>query len=184
MAKKIENKVKKNISAHSNILLERFRLILLALLGLVIFYPPYLRGLYFETEQLPTEIFVFIVYLAFLIYKFIRQDKKFLKTPLEYVSLGFVLVYFISIFNAVGTREAIGEWLKYCMFFAVFIMLSELLNTYRSKIFALQMMVVSALGVSIIGIDGAAGGKLTAMLNSGFKALGTDKDVFFWYIRG
>lgn len=164
--------------------LELFRWILLSLLAIVVFYPPYLRGLYFETEQLPAEVFVFIIYIVFLVYKFLKQDKKFIKTPLEYVSLGFVLVYFISIFGAVGTREAIGEWLKYCMFFAVFIMLSELLKTDRAKLFVLWTIVASALGISIIGIDGVAGSKLTGMLNGFFKALGAGKDVFFGIFVG
>lgn len=168
----------------SNSIIEKFRLVLLALLGIVVFYPPFLRGLYFEEEQLPTEIFVFIIYLAFLAYKYIKQDKKFIKTPMEYVSLGFVLVYLVSIFASVGTREAIGEWLKYCMFFVVFIMLSELLNTYKSKIAMLWVLVTSSLGISIIGIDGIAGGKLATFLNSAFKVLGADREIFYGIFVG
>lgn len=165
-------------------LLEKFRLVLLALLAVIIFYPPYLRGLYFETEQLPAEILIFTVYIAFLVYKYLKHDKKFVKTPLEYIAFGFVIVYFISILSAVGTREAIGEWLKYCMYFAVFIMLSELLSTYKSKIISLWVLIASALGVSIIGIDGIAGGKFTNVLNGIFKIFGAKQDLIFGIFVG
>lgn len=156
-----------------------FRWFLLAALAVVLFYPPFLRGLYFEKEQLPAEIYVFVVFVVFSIFKIFKRDRDFLQTPLDYASFGFVVVYFISIFVAVSTRQAIGEWLKYCMYFAVFFMLSELANTFTSRTAMLWVIIVSALGVSFIGIDGAAGGKITAGFNLLFLRLGAANDIFF-----
>lgn len=156
-----------------------FRIFLLVAMSVVIFYPPFLRGLYFETEQLPTEIYVFLVFAAFWVYKILKRDKRFLETPIDYAAFGFVLVYFISIFVAVGTRQAIGEWLKYCMYFAIFLMLSDLVTTYRSRTAMLWVIIASALGVSFIGIDGAAGEKISKALNAFFKAFGYEYDTFF-----
>lgn len=155
------------------------RILLLVALSVVIFYPPFLRGLYFETEQLPAEICVFFIFLAFWIYKILKRDKRFLDTPVDYAAFGFVLVYFISIFVAVGTRQAIGEWLKYCMYFAIFLMLSDLATTYRSRTAMLWVIIASALGVSFIGIDGAAGERISKALNAFFKAFGAKHDTFF-----
>jgi len=167
----------KNTSVVNKNFIEGFRIVLLCLISIIVFYPPFLRGLYFEDEQLPTEIFVFLIYIAFMVYKYLIKNKKLIKTPLEYVSLGFTAVYLVSIFTAVGTREAVGEWLKYCMFFAIFTMLSELLNTYKSKIAVLWVIISSALGVSLIGIDGMAGNKLSGALNKVIRVFDPTRDI-------
>lgn len=174
--------------------LKYFRWILLAALAAIIFYPPFLRGLYFEEEQLPTEILVFIVFTAFWVYKTLKKDKRFLETPLDYAAITFTAIYLISMITAVTLRGAVNEWLKYCMYFAVFFMLSELANTYRSRMGIIWVLVASALGLSLIGIDGAAGAKAAAILNTFFKKVrlldnfflifGEDREVLFGLFVG
>ncbi len=61
-----------------------FRRILLAAIAVLIFYPPFLRGLYFETEQLPAMMYTLVIFGAFWVYKFLKRDKRFLETPLDY----------------------------------------------------------------------------------------------------
>lgn len=146
---------------------------------IVIFYPVYLRGLYFETEQLPTEIIIFILFIIYWLGKHFEKDFTFLRTPIEYGMMGFVVVYFLSIFVSVSVRSAISEWLKYCMCFSVFYILTDFLNTYTKKVIALWVMISSALGVCIIGLDAAAGGSFVKILNDFFRSLGAVRDVFF-----
>jgi len=164
--------------------LKYLRVILLAAICIVAFYPPYLRGLFFENEQFPTEIFVFTAFAVFWIYKAVKKDGKFLETPVDYASFGFVIVYLLSLLAAVALRYAISEWLKYCMYFAVFFMLSELTYTYKSKIVVLWVIIASAAGVSILGIDGAAGGSIANALNGFFKSMGAGDEVFFELFKG
>lgn len=162
-----------------DIIVNRLRVFLTAALMIIIFYPPYLQGLFFEKHVLPTQIFVFIIFIVFLVYKWTKNDYTFFRTPVEYVSLGFVIVYLISIFVAVHTRSAIIEWLKYCMYFAVFYMVSDLADNMKTKLIFLWTIVVSAAGVSIIGLDAALGGNIVSILNKFFKALGVQGDLFF-----
>lgn len=164
--------------------LKYLRIALLIAVLVVVFYPPFLRGLYFEDEQLPTEIFVFAVFIVFWVYKLLKRDKRFLETPIDYASLGFVIVYLLSIFVSVSTRLAIAEWLKYCMYFAVFFMLSELVDTYKSKIATLWVIVASGVGVSIIGIDGVAGEHIAKICNGIFKVLGLKIEFFETFLAG
>jgi hypothetical protein len=165
-------------------LLSRLRVILLAALIIVIFYPPYLQGLFFEKHFLPTQIFVFAVFILFLIYKWMKKDHRFFKTPIDYIAIGFVLVYFISIFTAVHTRSAIIEWMKYLMYFAVFYMLSSLADNLKTKFIILWTIVASAAGSSILGLDAAMGGNLVGFLNNIFKKLGAKSDIFFGLFVG
>ena len=160
-------------------LITRMRAFLIAAMAIIIFYPPYLQGLFFEKHILPTGIFVFAVFIIFLVYKWLKKDFDFLKTPIEYIALAFVAVYFISIFNAVHTRSAIIEWLKYCMYFAVFYMITELANALKTKLLFLWTIIASAVGVSIIGLDSAIGGKFVGVLNKIFNILGYKGDMFF-----
>jgi O-antigen ligase len=160
-------------------LITRMRAFLIAAMAVIIFYPPYLQGLFFEKHVLPTGIFVFAVFIIFLVYKWLKKDFAFLKTPIEYIALAFVAVYFISIFNAVHTRSAIIEWLKYCMYFAVFYMITELANDLKTKLLFLWTIIVSAVGVSIIGLDSANGGKFVGVLNKVFNIFGYKGDMFF-----
>jgi len=174
-----KEQTRRNITKKENIL-KILRIFLIAALTIIIFYPPYLQGLYFEKHVLPTQIIVFTVFIIFLIYKWLKNDNTpFFKTPLEYVCLGFVIVYFISIFAAVHTRSAITEWLKYCMYFAVFYMVSDLADTLKTKRIFLWTIVISAVGVSIIGLDAALGGNIVGILNKFFNVLGVKGSVFF-----
>lgn len=157
---------------------------ILAILLFVVFYSPFLRGLYFESEQLYAESFIFFSFLLFCIYKYLINDKRFLVTTIDYAAFGFVIVYFIVIFNAAGTRPAINEWIKYCMFFAVFFMGSELINTAKRKRIALWIVVLSAMGVSLLGIDAIAGENIAKSLNAFFAALGTNIKFFGLLVDG
>lgn len=180
---KTGNSKKKVKSSYMNSKGNLLRVVVFIALLLIVFYPPYLRGLFFEAEQTVTAIFIFILFLVFWIYKYINRDGRFLRTPLDYASFGFIIVYTISLFTAVGLRYAIIEWLKYCMYFAVFFMLSELTANYRSKLPVLWTIIASGAGVSLIGIDGAAGGHGSAVLNNVFKFLGAGHEVFFDLFR-
>jgi len=165
-------------------LINRLRILLIAALTIITFYPPYLQGLYFEKHVLPTQIIVFVTFIVFLIYKLLKKDYTFFRTPIDYVCLGFVIVYFISIFVAVHTRSAIIEWLKYCMYFAVFYMISDLADNHKIKLLFLWTIVISAVGVSIIGLDAALGGNFVKILNKFFNLLGVKGNLFFGLFGG
>jgi O-antigen ligase len=162
----------------------KLRKVIMICLLLVTFYPPFLRGLFFEAEQLFTETLVFFIYIIFWIYKHLKRDKKLLSSPLDYTALGFVIVYFISLIPSIDKYLAISEWLKYCMYFAIFHMVSEIVITYRSKAILLWTIVAAACCVSIIGLDALAGGKLVDVLNRFFRSIGITqvlglKEMFF-----
>ncbi|MFZ5987221.1 MAG: O-antigen ligase family protein [Bacillota bacterium] len=146
---------------------------------LVVFYSPYVRGLYFESEQLYAEILVLTAFAVYWVYKLLNKDKTFIKTPLEYAALGFPIIYFISLFASTGLRTSISEWLKYFMYFSAFIIVSRLVTTFRLKLLVIGVVVTSALGVCILGIDGMAGGRLAEAFNSFFNSMGVEKKVFF-----
>ena len=186
MAKKTKKKQKKHLpkkyetkkKQESKLAIHLEKIIFILLL-IIMFYPVYLRGMYFENEQLWLEIFVFTLFAAFWVYRYLKKDETSLYTPIDYAAISLVAVYLLSLIAAVSLRLALLEWQKYCMYFAVFFMLSRLAYTHRRKMIALWVMLASGTGVCILGLDGAAGGTISKALNRFFSMLGADHDVFF-----
>lgn len=145
-----------------------YKLILIAIL-VIVFYPPFQRGLFFEDDYIKAELFVFIVFAAYCVYKLMKKDKLVLSTPLDYASFAFVIVYLISIIASVGLNLAVEEWLKYCMYFAIFFMLTDLVAEFKNRIKILWAIIISAVGVCIIGIDAIAGNNIVTALNNIFN---------------
>jgi len=177
-------KIKSDIYPENQTFLNRFRLIILIAILTVVFYAPYLRGLYFEPDQLINQIILFALFTTFWIYKWIKDDRRFLRTPIEYAAIGLVLVYFLSSFTAVSQRLAVSEFLKYAMYFVVFYMLSDLIKNEKEKSILLWFIVASALGLCIIGIDSVAGARIVNMLNNIFKALHLNFEFFGLFVDG
>ena len=176
---------------------EYFKYILMTIFGFLFFYSPYLRGLYFEDEQFPAQVISFILLVGVMIYKNIKQDKIFLRTPLDYSFFGMTLVYGLSVFVAVNTRSAISEFLKYAFYFACFYTTSQLFTAYKHKLILVWVSIVSVLGVSVISIDAAIGprgynaagneityGPLSVFLNNFLEVLHLKKSFFDIYLFG
>lgn len=160
------------------------RLIFLIILSVILFFPPFVRGLFFEKEQFVVEAFTFGIFILFWIYKFIKKDRGFIKTPIEMVSFGLMVLYLISIIYAISTRDSISEWLKYCMYFSIFFMLSELLITFKLRRAYLWFVSGVAVLLCLTGIDGAAGGAVTTGINKALISMGAQNNLFFEVFMG
>lgn len=167
-SKKARNAGKINHTPDGSSFFKYFKLLILALICATLFYPPFLRGLYFDKEQLPTMIFVLVIFAVFWSYKFFKGDRRFLSTPIDIASFGFAVIYMFVIFIAVDRHLATLEWLKYIMYFAVFIMLTELADSLKARAAILWVMIAAAIGLCILGIDGAAGERIVKPLNEYF----------------
>ena len=124
---------------------------------ILLFYPPFFRGLYFEKEMLPTEVFSFTLALIWLILKFKDKEYKLIKSPVDILGISVVFMYFISIIYGVNTRMAIAEFLKYANYFFVFILTRDMITTEKRKKIILNTLILSSVGVAIVGIGSAIG---------------------------
>lgn len=129
-------------------------------LGLIILllYPPYFRGMFFDKEFLPTHMYSGILFLLYIIYKAkVLKEHRFFTSPMDYAAIALVGAYFLSLFVAVNIRLAVGELLKYINYFMVYYMVSDIARTEKDIRIILSAMVLSAFGVAFIGIGAAAG---------------------------
>ncbi|MDN5332062.1 MAG: hypothetical protein PWP45_1287 [Tepidanaerobacteraceae bacterium] len=132
--------------------------ILFSALLVLLFYPPYFRGLFFDRELLPTQILSGILFLAWIVYKASAlRDTRFFRNPADYAALAVAGAYLISFFGAANYRFAAGEFLKYLTYFIVYYLVSDMARGEGEKRTFLWTFVLSAFGVALIGIGAAAG---------------------------
>ncbi len=130
--------------------------ILAGLLG-ILAIAPFFRGLYFEKELLPAHIASFSLILIWMILKVKDNEYKLLKSPTDILVLGIVFMYFFSTFYGVNKRLAIAEFLKYANYFAIFLLARDLSNNSRYGKWILNILLLSGIGVSVLGIGTAIG---------------------------
>lgn len=160
-SKKQEQKVEKSKNI-SRAIREKDRgfLYYIVYIGLIILllYPPYFRGMFFDKEFLPTHIYSGILFLLYIIYKTkVLKEYLVFNSPMDYAAVALVVAYFLSIFVAVNIRSAIGELLKYINYFIAFYLVSDFVRSEEDRKAILWTMVISAFGVAFIGIGAAAG---------------------------
>ncbi|MGI6575360.1 MAG: O-antigen ligase family protein [bacterium] len=126
-------------------------------LCLLIFYPPFFRGLFFARELLPTHIFSFVLFGLWWYYRRQRQEEIFFRHPLDYITFGFVIAYLLSIIGAANVRSAISEFLKVGNYFIIYYLVSDLIKKRQHIILFLRIIMAGALCVALLGLGAAAG---------------------------
>jgi hypothetical protein len=146
----------------------------------LIFYSPFVRGMYFESEQRPAIIYTLFVFILFWTYKWIKgEPTRFFRNKLDIALFALVAMYGLSFFWAVSKHDAIFEWLKYCMYFSVYYIISDIADTDKKKYIILWIILLAGLGLSIIGLDGMLGSKLGDFLNQYLKLSNSEQGIFF-----
>ncbi len=133
------------------------RVFIYAGLVLLLFYPPFLRGLFFPPELLMTHMFTGILFALCWYDKLLRRDITFLKGPLDYTALAFVFIYALSLFGAVNMRGAVGELLKVINYFMVYWIAAQTVRSDKDIRVLYRAIFLSAVGVAVIGLGAAMG---------------------------
>ena len=147
----------------------------ITLIGLlsILFYSPYLSGLYFYKEMSSTFLYSGILFLIFLIYNLINKDFRIFKSWLDITAGALVIAYLLPIvFDIAATAEyAWDDFLRYVNYFLIYLIARDLVAGYKNITIILNGIIVSAVGVSVLGIDAGAGLKLTGGLNAFFQSI-------------
>ncbi|MEL7567652.1 MAG: O-antigen ligase family protein [Dehalobacterium sp.] len=146
-------KVSFNSSDSSNILLSIGYLGLLVLL----FYPPFFRGLFFQGEQQWTLIFASLLFVITWFGKLSNREVGFLRKPVDYLALALVLAFTVSFFFAVNPRLAMAEIIKYALYFLIFWLCSQLVHNNKDVKWLLHSIYLAGIGVALAGVMTASG---------------------------
>ncbi|MCG9966649.1 O-antigen ligase family protein [Pelotomaculum terephthalicicum JT] len=135
-------------------------------LAILLFLPPYFRGLFFQPEQERALIFAAVIFWFAWLWKWSKRDNEFLSHPLDYFVLAFPIVYFISAFQAANYGLAVDEVVKTTLYFLVYWLASRLIRDEKDITTILQVIYISAIGVALAGLATTTG---IININDGFK---------------
>jgi tetratricopeptide (TPR) repeat protein len=126
-------------------------------LALLLFFPPYFRGLFFAPEQEKALMFATLVFWLTFLWRWLQNDHKFLRGPLDWFALALPVVYIISTFTAVNKGYAIDEVVKNILYFLTYWSASRLVRNEEDVHKLLHVIYVSAIGVALAGLATATG---------------------------
>ncbi len=123
----------------------------------LLFYPPFLRGLFFPPELLVTHMFTAFLFALCWYDQILRREVTFLRGPLDYTALAFVFVYVLSLIGAVNMRGAVGELLKVANYFMVYWIASRTVREEKDIRVLYRAIFLGAVGVAAVGLGAAMG---------------------------
>ncbi|KJS12081.1 MAG: hypothetical protein VR67_11445 [Peptococcaceae bacterium BRH_c8a] len=121
-------------------------------LAALLFFPPYFRGLFFAPEQEKALIFTTLVFWLAFLWRWLQNDHKFLRGPLDWFALALPVVYIISSFTAVNKGLAIDEVVKNILYFLTYWSASRLIRNQEDIHKLLHVIYISAIGVALAGM--------------------------------
>lgn len=141
------------IKSNSN----KAKVVFIILFELIITVSLMFKGLFFEREQLPFLIFIYVLFIVLIIYNRKNKDFKLLETPIDYTLFGIVLMYLFSTFYGVNKRESILELGRHLSYFMIFIMAKYFAKDKKYQSVILNILILGGIIVVSIGIGTAAG---------------------------
>jgi len=124
-------------------------------LGLLLFFPPYFRGLFFAPDQQRFLLLATLVFWLTFIWQRRQGAREFLRGPLDYFALALPAVYLLSWFGAVNQGLAADAVLKNILYFMVFWSASRLIRNQDDLAKLLRVIYISAVGVALAGLCSA-----------------------------
>jgi tetratricopeptide (TPR) repeat protein len=126
-------------------------------LGILLFFPPYFRGLFFPVEQQYVLILAAALFWLVCLGKHSLREYAFLSHPMDYFVLVFPLVYFLAAFNAVNYGLAVDEIVKNVIYFLVYWIVVQLVREEAALLHLLHVIYLAAVGVALAGLATATG---------------------------
>lgn len=130
---------------------------LIALAGLLLFYPPYVQGLYFKPQIFVFHLLTGGVIILAVIYKWQRRDSAVVTSPLDWAILAYAGAYALSLISAVHIGEAVYGFLQALNYFMIYWLVTQVIKDSEAVKVLLKIIIISGLGVAIIGILAATG---------------------------
>ena len=150
---KKNKKEKQNINLKSN-KLDVSPIYLLSFMGLwaLILVPPYVSGLFFPWHQNTALIFAAVIFGIWWFAKVKDEGVDILNNPMDWLVVGLIISYIIASFGAFSQELAVAGVVKQLLYFNVFWLASRLVIDYSSNISLINVMIVSAVGVALLGL--------------------------------
>ncbi len=126
-------------------------------LGILIFYPPFFRGLFFKEDMFVFHVFTAIVFTLIWVQKIYKKDYSLLRNPLDWAVLAYMIAYLLSLIGAVHPGEAFYGFLRVLNLFMIYWMVTQVVRNYEAFETIVKILIAAGTGVAVIGILAATG---------------------------
>ena len=133
--------------------------------AVLLFYPPFFRGLFFQVEQQWTLFFAALVFFICCLWKISKEDFRLFSGFQSYLVLGFFAVYVIASFGAADVRLAVAEIVKTGIYLVVFWVAGQLAREKNSSALIITVLYLGGVAVAFSGFLCAVG---LLPINGGF----------------
>ena len=140
---------------------------------LLLFYPPFFRGLFFPVEQRWTLILAAVIFFFAYLWKFSRREIAFLNRPLDFAAAALVVVYILAAIKPASRGLAMAEIAKVLLYFLTFWLVSRL-GGQRRTLYLLHALYLAGVGAALAALlaatdlvyikDGFVGGRFFSTL--------------------
>ena len=119
------------------------------LVAALVFFPPLYRGLFFDSDMFVYYIITAVVLGLFWLDKINRGDYEFFKTPLDFIILGYVIIYALTNMVAVDRGIALYTSLRIVNYLAAFLVII-IIGYYGNIISTWEVVIGALIGICAI----------------------------------
>lgn len=140
---------------------------------LLLFYPPFFRGLFFPVEQRWTLLLAIVLFFITYLWKLSCREVTFLKGPLDYTAAALVVVYILAALKPASQSLAVAEVAKVLLYFLVYWLVARLGGEERNTYF-IHALYLATVGTALAALltateliyikDGFLGGRFYSTL--------------------
>ncbi len=140
----------------------RIEQLFMLMLAVLLFYPPFFRGLFFEHELLYSNMYTAVVFAVFYLGVYCQQGRfandRFPGNIIDWGLVFLLAAYTIAtLFTAVNTRYSISEMMKLINYFLVYFMVSRSIKGREDLHRYLTVLYIAGVITAIIGLGAAFG---------------------------
>lgn len=125
--------------------------------GILIFYPPFFRGVFFGREVFITHTVTALVFILSWVNKIRQKDYRLIQTPLDWAVAAYAAAYLLSVIGAIHIGEAVYGFLRVLNYFMVYWLVNSVVKDYGDYENILRILLAGAVSVAVIGILAALG---------------------------
>lgn len=123
----------------------------------LLFYPPFVKGLFFVRDILVLNLFLILLFALIIYFDERRRCLEVIAVRTDYGVLAVLLIYIISTFYAVAPDQAITEVFKIINYIIIFYLVCYFAYNKRNIDRIMYAIYFSGLGVAVIGILAGTG---------------------------
>jgi|LSQX01.3.fsa_nt_gb hypothetical protein len=131
--------------------------VLLAAVCFLVFYPLFLRGLFFDKQMAVHFIFTAVLAAMLIAIKVKKRDYSLLSTSLDIAIFLYVIAYLLAMFKAIHIGDAAWGFLKALDYFLVYILVGEMVVDSKTARIVFKTLLAAGVGVAVIGLLAATG---------------------------